>query len=66
VNYYQAIHSHVAAKLALRRAMGTIIGGTPQAEPTGENSAKVPAEAGPPAKPMDTPPPAEVGSDENR
>jgi len=66
VNYYQAIHSHVAAKLALRRAMGTIIGGTPQAEPTVENSAKVPAEAGPPAKPMETPPPAEVGSDENR
>lgn len=26
VNYYQAIYSHVAAKLALRRAMGTIIG----------------------------------------
>ena len=29
VNYYQAIYSHVSAKLALQRAMGTIASGTP-------------------------------------
>jgi outer membrane protein TolC len=26
VNYYRAIHQHVEAKLAVRRAMGTIVG----------------------------------------
>jgi outer membrane protein TolC len=37
VNYYQAIYSHVVAKLALRRAMGTIVGET-RPEPAGAPS----------------------------
>jgi len=41
VNYYQAIHSHVVAKLAVQRAMGTVVGSStvpPTGETMGENT----------------------------
>jgi outer membrane protein TolC len=45
VNYYQAIHSHVVAKLAVQRAMGTVVGA--QTEPTvGETMGETPPPQG--------------------
>lgn len=58
VNYYQAIYSHVAAKLALRRAMGTIIAPV-TAPPT--KPAVEPVPVVPPGQTVPVAPPTEVG-----
>lgn len=41
VNYYEAIYRHVVAKLAAQRAMGTIVGQGPAAEPGVASPAQV-------------------------
>lgn len=60
VNYFQAIHAHVVAKLALLRAMGTILerdsASLPPAESTGE---AVPSIAPPVQEPMEVEPPVQ-------
>ena len=69
VNYYEAIYRHVVAKLALQRAMGTVVAahpgvrgpeGTPPTEALGEDTSPIEAPpTEPPPAPAETPPPVE-------